>query len=173
MLKRLVFIALGLAIVAPAAQAQQKLTWRDCIKVFTWANAVEKSNILDGKLCGEAWHLSYARDREDEFLGYVFLSTVSVSGQDIHLVVGVSEIGEIAKVAVKETGIVEEEFLAQFKGKNEKSSFEIAQTGDDFRTIPAMVKEIRNKKELSVAIAKEVQAIINTATLSIGVTPTP
>ena len=173
MIKRTLFALVALAFLVPAAQAGEKLTWRDCSKVFTWANAVEKSQTLDGRLCGEAWHLSYARDGEDEFLGYVFRGSASAEGQRVNLLVGVKKTGEIAKVVVTDSGIVDAEFLAQFAGRTAKSDFSLAQSGDDLTTTPSMLKAMRDKEALSLAIANEVRAILTSATGVSGMLPTP
>lgn len=171
MVKRTITLFVALALLIPAAQAGEKLTWRDCTKVFTWANAVEKSRVIDGRLYGEAWHLSYARDREDEFLGYVFLSSLSAAGQDINLIVGITPAGKIAKITTKEQGVADAEFLAQFEGRSAGSDFRLAQSGDDLTTTPSRLKTIRGKEALSMAIIREVGDILKTATGAAGMTP--
>ncbi|MCA9742994.1 MAG: hypothetical protein H6695_15225 [Deferribacteres bacterium] len=173
MVKRTLTIIATLALLASTLHAGEKITWRDGSKVFTWANAVEKSHVVDGRHIGEAWHLSYARDGEDELLGLVVLSSVSVDGQAINLVVGISTSGEISRVAVREHGVVDAEFLAQFEGLSAASDFAIAESVDDLTTIPAALKAMRGKEALSMAIASEVSAVLATTTGVAGTVPTP
>ena len=161
-MKRLIMpFALVFIAGASFAQAQQKLTWRDCAQVFIWTNEVANARVMDDRLCGEAWHTE--TEDEDEFLGYVFLSKIKDDDKEIQLIVGVNKKGAVSKVRVKNNNNgVDDEFLAQFDGKNSNANFQIARIGADILFVPAMIKAMRNKVKLSEKIAKEVESIVGT-----------
>jgi hypothetical protein len=144
------------------AQAQQKLTARDCAQVFPWANSCRESQMHQDRLYAQAWHEGHEYG-EEEFLGFVSLSTLDLEGNPVHLLVGVEPNGSISKVIVKETDAIDTEFLAQFEGKNLKANFEIVCTPEDLMFVPRKIKAMRGKQEMSESIAKEVKGILGIA----------
>jgi len=166
-MKRKIFLlalALPLALSAAIRYAQKPLilTVEDCALIFPETNSCEKMRALEtGELFSEAW--SNGAESADEFLGYVFLKSVTHEGRTLDLVVGVNESGVISGVKVKGADEVPEEFLVQFHGKTAQYNFEVACTTDDLMYVPLKIKAMRGNIPLSESIAQGVKAIATLA----------
>ena len=77
----------------------------------------------------------------------------------ISLLVGVAKSGVISTVKTKGADGVNEEFLAQFRGKTWQDSFEIARAQQDLLYIPAKIKALQENVALSERIAQGVKEV--------------
>jgi hypothetical protein len=158
---------LVLAAASAQAQARQKLTEQECYQIFPRADACRAAQMPDGKIYWEAWHTGYDDDA-DELLGYVFLRPMTHEGSEMKLLVGVTTQGTIAKVRIRGTKAIDDEFLAQFEGKSLRSEFQIAKTLEDLLVVPAKIKAQAGKPELSESIVSEIKAISDLALNATG-----
>ena len=166
MKRKIVLLALTLPLALSAAirYAQKPLimTVEDCTLIFPETNSCEKMRALEtGELFGEAW--SNGAESADEFLGYIFLKSITHEGKTLDMLVGVNKSGVINGVKVKGADEVTEEFLAQFQGKTAQYNFEVACTPDDLMYVPLKIKAMRGNIPLSESIAQGVKKIATLA----------
>jgi len=170
-MKRKIFLlALMLPLALSAAirynQRPTSLTAKDCALIFSETDFCEKMRVLEtGELFGEAW--SNGAEGADEFLGYVFLKSVTHEGKTFDLLVGVNKSGVIQGVKVRGADEVPEEFLAQFQGKTGRYNFAVAYTADDIMYVPLKIKAMRGNIPLSETIVQGVKAIATLAPTAI------
>jgi len=157
----LITILLGYLATASVADAQP--TDQERSQIFPKADYCRQTGALDGGYFCEAWRTG--RDGEsDKLLGYILINTLDYRSAEMRALVAISLVnGEIVKLLVNGPEIIEQEFLEQFEGKNLDSKFEIAKTLDDLLVVPAKIKAISGKVEISEEIAKAVSALMKSA----------
>lgn len=155
-------LAALLGFVATASWADAQLSDQERLQIFSKADYCRQTGAHDGGYICEAWRAG--RDGEsDKLLGYVLVKTLNYHRTEMRVLVGVSLSGEISKVMVNGTESIDQEFLAQFEGKNKRSSFEIARTPEDLLFVPAKIKAISGKAEICEEIAKTVSALVKSS----------
>jgi hypothetical protein len=133
------------------------------LSFFPGANSSEKTRTLDsGVQYTEVWpHGPW--EPAEEFLGYVFLKPLQHEGRTIGILVGMTNTGVITSVRVKGLDGVDEEFLAQFRGKTLQANFDLARTPEDLLFVPAKIKAMQGNLALSESIAHGVKEIATSA----------
>jgi hypothetical protein len=150
------------ALLACAATAHAQPADQERSQIFPRSDYCRQTGALDGGYFCEAWRTGHDED-PDELVGYVFLKTIDYGGTKMRVLVGVFPNGEISKVMVNGPEAIDQEFLKQFEGKNLRSSFEIARTLDDLLFVPAKIKAMAGKTELSQTIAETVAKLMKLA----------
>ncbi|MDZ7290330.1 MAG: hypothetical protein ONB44_08625 [candidate division KSB1 bacterium] len=152
-------LMLGLPASMAAAQMPSELTPADCRSIFSRANSSEAIRTLEsGVQWTEAWEHG-AWGSPEEFLGYIFLNSLQHEGRTIGVLVGMTNTGVITEVRLKGLDGVEEEFLAQFRGKTVQDNFDLARTPEDLLFLPAKIKAMQGNFALSESIARGVKEI--------------
>jgi len=159
---KLILLSTFLGYVATASWADAQPTTQERLQIFPKSDYCRQTGAFNGDYFCEAWRSGYD-ENPDEFAGYVFLKTIDSANAEMRVLVGVFPNGEIAKVVVNGPEAIDDEFLEQFEGKSLRSSFEIAKTLDDLLFVPAKIKAISGKVEISEEIAKTVSALIKSA----------
>jgi hypothetical protein len=156
-------LMLGLSASMSVAQTPSGLTQQDCRSIFLAANSSEATRTLEsGVMWTEAWeHGSWGP--AEEFLGYVFLKSLQHEDKMIDILVGMTSTGVISSVRVKGLSGVDEEFLAQFRGKTLKNNFDLARTPEDLLVVPARIRAMQGNLALSESIAQGVKEIAASA----------
>ncbi|MDZ7266693.1 MAG: hypothetical protein ONB48_07095 [candidate division KSB1 bacterium] len=144
------------ALLTPV-MAQPQLS--DCKRLFENADACRAVRLVDSTWVAEAWDGGYAPG-EEKFLGLVLQRTIPFEGIHLSLYVGVDASGTITKVVVSETPAVEEEFLRQFSGRSRNDSLWLAQRTEDLLFVPAPIKAMRGREQLSAAILRHLQTAL-------------
>jgi len=159
---KIFLLATLLGFVATASRANAQLNDQERSQIFSKADYCRQNGALDrGYIC-EAWRAG--RDGEsDKLLGYVLIKTFDYHNTEMRVLVGVSLNGEISKVIVNGTESIDQEFLAQFEGRSQRSSFEIAKSPEDLLFVPAKIKAISGKVGICEEIAKTVSALVKSA----------
>lgn len=152
----------ALVIMAYAQTNAPPISKQDCAAVFAHSDAGKYTRTLEGVIFCEAWNQGTAPG-EERLLGYVFRKPLALAGQEAYLLVGIDTDGNIARVFAAKTDLVDEEFLAQLAGKGMRANWQIASTPEDLLYLPAMVKAMRGKPELSESIISAVKAILSLA----------
>ncbi len=155
-------ILTGALFAATMTPAQQALTKQKCALVFPDADACTNVRVSGDQLLGEVWDRGYAPG-EEKFLGHVILRTVTIEGKASDLLVGITAAGVITKVALENAPDLAPEFLAQFNGKKAGDEFALARQPEDLLYVPAMIKAMKGKLELSETIARTIQEMLLTA----------
>jgi hypothetical protein len=158
-------VALILGYVATASLAVAQPSDQEQLQIFPKADYCRQTVALNGDSFCEAWRTGYDED-PDELIGYVLLKTLSHHGAEMRVLVGIGLNGVISKVLVKGPEAIDQEFLAQFEGKNARSNFEIVKTIDDLLFVPSKLKAITGKMEICEDIAKTVAELIKSASNS-------
>ncbi len=156
-------LILGLSAFISAAKTPSELTHADCRSIFPGANSSEAIRTLDsGVQWTEAWeHGSWGP--AEEFLGYVFLKSLQHEGKTIEVLAGVTNTGIISSVSVKGLDGIDDEFLAQFRGKTIHDNFDFARTPEDLLFIPVKIKMMKGNFALSESIALSVKEVVMSA----------
>jgi len=158
-----IMLIIGLSASLSVAKTPSELTSTDCRSIFPGANSSEKTRTLEsGVLWTEAWEHG-AWGPAEEFLGYVFLKSLQHEGKTIGVLVGMTSTGIISKVSVKGLAGVDEEFLAQFRGKTSQNNFDLARTPEDLLFVPAKIRAMQGNPALSESIAQGVKEIATSA----------
>ncbi len=158
-----ILLMLGLSASTAAAKMPSGLTQEDCRLIFPGANSCEKICALEsGILWTEAWH-NGSWETTEEFFGYVFLKSLQHDGKTIQVLVGMTKTGVISGVRVKGVDGVDEEFLAQFRGKTSQNNFDLARTPEDLLFVPAKLKAMQGNLALSESIVQGVKEIATSA----------
>jgi len=131
------------------------LTMQECVRLFPRADTFQPLAIRENRYVWKVWHLGLDDDL-DEFLGNLVLGRVEADTEAIETLVGIDRAGSITKVDVRGPAAISEEFLAQFEGKSALSSFSIARTPEDLLFVPAKIKAMAGRLEISEKIASEV-----------------
>jgi hypothetical protein len=162
--REFVFGMLFVALSAPYAhaQAQQKLTAKDCAQVFPWANSCIENQMHQNRLIAQAWYQGHEYG-EEEFLGYVFLATLPVGEDQVHLLVGINPDSTISKLRIRGADAIDIEFLRQFEGRRAGAELEIACTLEDLLFVPAKIRAMKGRQEISESIVREVKTILSLA----------
>ncbi|MDZ7300650.1 MAG: hypothetical protein ONB44_00765 [candidate division KSB1 bacterium] len=149
----------GLLTSMSVAKTPSGLTQQDCKLMFPLANSCEAIKTLEpGILWTEVWEHG-AWGPPEEFLGYVFLKSLQHEGRTIDILVGITNTGVISKVCLKGVDGIEEEFLAQFRGKSLQDNFDLARTPEDLLFVPAKIRAMKRNPALSESIARGVKEI--------------
>lgn len=101
--------------------------------------------------------------RAEDFLGYVFLKSQVYEGKSIAVLVGVASTGLITSVRVKGSENIEEEFLAQFRGKSVRGNFNLVRAPEDLLPVPAGIRLMPDKADLSESITFALREIAQAA----------
>jgi hypothetical protein len=156
-------LVLGASASLAVAQTPSGLTQQDCKSIFPSANSSEATRTLEsGVLYTEVWEHG-AWEPAEEFHGYVFLKSVQHEGKTIDVLVGMTSTGVISSVSVKGAAGVDEEFLAQFRGKTVQNNFDLARTAEDLLFVPSKIKAMQGNLALSESVAQGVKAIATSA----------
>ncbi len=156
-------LMLGLSASMSVAQTPSGLTQQDCRSIFPIANSSEATRTLEsGVMWTEAWeHGSWGP--AEEFLGYVFLKSLQHEGKTIDVLVGMTSAGVISEVRVKGIAGIDQEFLAQYRGKTLKNNLDLARTPEDLLFVPAKIRAMQGNLTLSESIAQGVKEIATSA----------
>lgn len=158
-----IILILGLSATMAVAQMPSGVTQQDCRSIFPGANSSETIRALEsGIQYTEVWEHG-AWGPPEEFLGYIFLKSLQYEGKTIAVLVGMRNTGVISSVRVKGVDGVDEEFLAQYRGKTMQDNFDLAQTPEDLLLTPAKIKAMKGNPALSASIAQGVKAIVMSA----------
>ena len=158
-----IMLILGLSASTSAAKTPPELTQTDCKSIFPGANSSEATRTLEsGVRWTEAWEHG-AWGPPEEFLGYVFLKSMQHDGKTIDVLVGMTSTGVIRGVRVKGLDGIDEEFLAQFRGKTLQDNFDLARTPEDLLFVPAKIRAMQGNLALSASIAQGVKEIVMSA----------
>lgn len=153
----------GVLAFTNIGQAQPRLTTPDCKLIYPGANSSEAIRTLaSGVQWTEAWEQG-AWGRAEDFLGYVFLKSQVYEGKSIAVLVGVASTGLITSVRVKGSENIEEEFLAQFRGKSVRGNFNLVRAPEDLLPVPAGIRAMAGNLALSESIAQSVKEIASAA----------
>lgn len=164
---KLLLILLMLPVFVYAQTGKpQPVSDKDCAAVFSRCEAGKYTRTLEGAVYCEAWNLGIAPG-DESLLGYVLRKPLPLAGADAYLLVGVERDGTISKVSARNAEQLHEEFLAQFEGKSLSDSWEIARTPEDLLHVPAMLKAVRGRAELSAAVVNEVKTVLEMASLQL------
>lgn len=156
-------LMVGFSASMSIAQTPSRLTQQDCRLFFPSAKSSEYTRTLaSGILYTEAWEQG-SWGPPEEFYGYVFLKSLQYKGKTINLLAGVTRKGEIIGVCVRGIDGVDENFLAQFKGKTLKDSFDLVQKPEDLLSVPIKIKPMQGNLALSENIAQGVKDIAQSA----------
>lgn len=158
-----IMLILGLSASMSVAKTPARLTQADCRLIFPGSNSSEKiTSTESGVLWTEAWEHG-AWGPSEEFLGYVFLKPLQHEGKTIGVLVGITNTGVIASVKVKGLDGVDEEFLAQFRGKSLQNDFDLARTPADLLFMPAKIRAMQENVALSESILLGLKEIARSA----------
>lgn len=153
----------GVLAFTNIGQAQPRLTTPDCKLIYPGANSSEAIRTLaSGVQWTEAWEQG-AWGRAEDFLGYVFLKSQVYEGKSIAVLVGVASTGLITSVRVKGSENIEEEFLAQFRGKSVRGNFNLVRAPEDLLPVPAGIRLMPDKADLSESITFALREIAQAA----------
>jgi hypothetical protein len=160
-------LILGVSASMAVAQAPAGLTQQDYKSLFPGCNSSETPRALEsGVQYTEAWEHG-AWGPPEEFLGYIFLKSLQHEGKTIDVLVGMRNTGVISSVRIKGIGGIDDEFLAQYRGKTAQDNFDLARTPEDLLVVPARVKSIQGNPALSESIAQAVKEIAISANKAI------
>lgn len=152
-------LILGLSASMSVAGNPSGLTRQDCRQIFPGTNSSEAVRTLgSGVQWTEAWEQGSWGPAE-EFRGYIFFKSQQHEGKTISVLVGVTNTGTIASVKVKGLAGVDEEFLAQFRGKSVWQSFAVALTPEDLLSVPAKIRMMQGNLSLSESLVQAVNDI--------------
>ncbi len=152
-------LILGLATSMAVAETPSRLTRQDCRQIFPSTNSYEAIRTLDsGVQWTEAWEQGSWGPAE-EFRGYIFFKPQQHEGKTISVLVGVTNTGIISCVKVKGLDGVEDEFLAQFRGKSVRQDFAVARTPEDLLSVPAKIRMMQGNLSLSESLVEAVNDI--------------
>jgi hypothetical protein len=157
----LMLLALPIMVYAQTTK-RQSISNQDCAAVFAHSDVGKSTRTLEGVDYCEAWNQG-AAPGEEEFLGYVFRKPLPLAGQEAYLLVGVNKEGAIARVRAQNTDMIDGEFLAQFDERSLSGNWKIVRAPEDLLHVPAKIKAMRGKPELSESIVREVKAILSIA----------
>lgn len=153
---------LGLVLLAPAAMAQPELTNQDCARIFQNADACKTIQRRDSTWVAEAWDYGYAPG-DEKFLGHVLRQAMVFGGDSVSLLIGVDSVGKISKVLADGSAAVADEFLVQFQGRGRGDSLMLAQHPEDLLYVPARIKPMRGRLELSAVIIRQIKTALQAA----------
>lgn len=154
-----ILLVFGLSAATAVAQSPSILTQPDCRLIFPSANSCESTRVTkSGVLWTEVWeHGSWGPS--EEFFGYVFMKSVQHDGTTIDVLVGMTSTGVITNVKVKGLAGVNDEFLAQYRGKTSQDNFDLARTPEDLLVVPAKIRAMQGNLALSESIVQGVKEI--------------
>ncbi|MGH7492045.1 MAG: hypothetical protein ACREOO_06580 [bacterium] len=154
-----IMLMLGLTASMSIAKTPSRMTLQDCWSIFPAATAFEKATALGPDvMCAKVLQV----EPPEQILGYVFHKSLQSEGGTIEVLVGVTNAGAISIVKAKGIGI-EEEFLAQFRGKTSRDDFELARAPEDLLFVPVKIKAMKTNLALAESIAQGMKEILLSA----------
>lgn len=156
-MKTLLFL-LGPVLLAPAL-AQPALSRQECARIFQSADACKSIQRVDSAWVAEAWDSGH-EPGEAKFLGHVLRQAMVFEGDSMSLLIGLDAEGKIVKVLADGSIAVAEEFLVQFQGRSRSDSLMLAEHVEDLLYVPARIKPMRGRLELSAAIIQKIKAAL-------------